>query len=107
MNYAWKESRGSTRVYLDALYGSGLRTDATDSLGNVIPNGGHVPGYYTFNIGVEQDFRLQARRTLKLRLDVINLLDKTYELRDGTGVGVNAAQFGERRGLFGSLGLTF
>ena len=107
MNYTWKEARGSTRVYLDAVYGSGLRTDATDSLGNVIPNGGHVPGYYTLNVGAEQDFRLKARRLLKLRLDVINLLDRSYELRDGSGVGVNAAQFGMRRGLFGSVGLTF
>jgi len=107
LNYTWKESRGSTRVCLDALYGSGLRTDTTDSLGEVIPNGGHVPGYYTINIGVEQDFRLKARRSLKIRFDVINLLDKTYELRDGSGVGVNAAQFGQRRGLFGSLGYSF
>ena len=107
LNYTWKESRGSTRVYLVSLYGSGLRTDATDNSGNVIPNGGHVPGYDTFNLGAEQDIRLKARRTLKLRLDVINLLDRTYELRDGSGVGVNAAQFGERRGLFGSVGLTF
>jgi outer membrane receptor protein involved in Fe transport len=107
MNYTWKEFRGSTRLYLDALYGSGLRTDATDGFGNVIPNGGHVPGYYSFNLGVEQDFRLKARRSFKLRLDVVNLLDKTYELRDGSGVGVNAAQFGMRRGLFGSLGYTF
>ncbi len=107
LNYTWKESRGSTRVYLNAVYGSGLRTDATDSLGNVIPNGGHVPGYYTFNIGAEHDFRLQARRSLKLRLDVVNLLDKSYELRDGSGVGVNAAQFGQRRGLFGSVAYAF
>ncbi len=107
LNYTWKESRGSTRVYVDALYGSGLRTDATDSLGEIIPNGGHVPGYYTINLGMEQDYRLKARRLLKIRLDVINLLDKSYELRDGSGVGVNAAQFGMRRGLFGSVGLTF
>jgi outer membrane receptor protein involved in Fe transport len=44
---------------------------------------------------------------LKLRLDVVNLADKSYELRDGTGVGVNAAQYGERRGFFGSVGYTF
>src|SRR5208283_5313811 len=88
LNYTWKESRGSTRVYVDALYGSGLRTDATDSLGEIIPNGGHVPGYYTINLGMEQDYRLKARRLLKIRLDVINLLDKSYELRDGSGVGV-------------------
>jgi hypothetical protein len=40
-------------------------------------------------------------------LDVVNLADRTYELRNGSGVGVNAAQYGMRRGLFGSLGLSF
>ena len=35
-----------------------------------------------------------------MRFDVINLIDKRYEIRDGTGVGVGAPQFGPRRGLF-------
>ena len=30
------------------------------------------------------------------------MTDKSYELRSGTGVGVNAAQYGMRRGFFGS-----
>ena len=34
------------------------------------------------------------------RLDVINLTDKIYEIRNGTGIGVGAPQFGPRRGLF-------
>ena len=40
---------------------------------------------------------------LTLRADVINLFDKKYEIRDGTGVGVGAPQFGPRRGLFFGL----
>jgi hypothetical protein len=35
-----------------------------------------------------------------LRLDLINAFDKVYEIRDGTGVGVGAPQFGARQGLF-------
>jgi hypothetical protein len=38
---------------------------------------------------------------------VVNLTDDIYQLRSGTGVGVNAAQYGERLGFFGSLSLTF
>ena len=34
-------------------------------------------------------------------------LQAGLELRDGSGVGVNAAQFGMRRGLFGSVGYKF
>ncbi len=106
--YTWTESaHTSTRVYADALYGSGLRTDATDSLGNTIPNGGTVPAYYSVNLGVEQAFKLGARRILKARLDVVNLTDNVYQLRDGGGVGVNAAQYGMRRSLFGSLSYAF
>jgi hypothetical protein len=33
----------------------------------------------------------------------VNVADKSYELRDGSGVGVNAAQFGQRRGLYGTV----
>ena len=106
-SYTWQGSGGSTRVYVDALYGTGLRTDATDSLGNTIPNGGTVPAYVTINVGVERRFILSRKRTLKARLDVVNLADRSYELRNGSGVGVNAAQYGMRRGLFGSLGLSF
>jgi outer membrane receptor protein involved in Fe transport len=106
-SYTWQGSRGSTRAYVDVLYGTGLRTDATDGLGNTIPNGGTVPAYATLNVGVERRFNLTGKRTLKARLDVVNLTDKSYELRNGSGVGVNAAQYGMRRGLFGSFGLSF
>ena len=39
----------------------------------------------------------------QLRLDVINLLDRTCEIRDGTGVGVGAPQYGLRRTILGGL----
>jgi outer membrane receptor for ferrienterochelin and colicin len=107
-SYLWKESHGSsTRVYADALYGTGLRTDSTAPDGSTIPNGGTVPAYYTINVGAEQSFKVGTKETLKARLDVVNLTDKSYELRDGTGIGVTAAQFGERRGFFGTVTLDF
>ena len=106
-SYHWDQSRGGTRVYLDATYGSGLRNDATAADGTTIPNGSTVPSYYTINVGLEQNFKFGARKTLKARLDVVNLTDKSYELRDGSGVGVNAAQYGMRRGFFGSLSCGF
>jgi outer membrane receptor protein involved in Fe transport len=37
------------------------------------------------------------------RVGVINLFDKTYLLRDGSGVGVGAPQYGERRTWFAAL----
>ncbi len=109
--YTWKEVHGGTHVYMDAIYGSGLRQDGGGFESNdptaLIPNGSNVPEYYSINMGVEQDMKLDKTRVLKARLDIVNITDNSYELRSGTGVGVNAAQYGMRRGIFGSLGLAF
>jgi len=106
-SYHWGESRGGTRAYFDATYGSGLRTDAIAADGSTIPNGGTVPSYYTISVGVEHSFKMGAKDFIKARLDIVNLTDKSYELRDGSGVGVNAAQFGMRRGFFGGVSWEF
>ena len=55
----------------------------------------------------EKAERLAPGHAWRVRVDVINVADRTYELRDGTGVGVNAAQYGQRFGLFGSAGYLF
>ena len=47
------------------------------------------------------------RHEKRRRLDVVNITDNVYQLRDGGGIGVNAAQFGMRRALFGSLSYVF
>ena len=107
VSYHWDTRRGGTRIYADVLYGSGLRNDATAADGSNIPNGGTVPAYQTVNLGAEQSFKAGGSRLWKIRFDIVNLLDRSYELRDGSGVGVNAAQYGMRRGCFGSVGYTF
>ena len=91
---------GDTRFSGDLLVGSGLRKDETLTNGNSVPNGGHLPYYTQVNLGVSHVFHFENAGTLTARLDVINALDKIYEIRDGTGVGVGAPQFGPRRGLF-------
>ncbi len=106
-SYHWKDKRGDARAYVDALYGSGLRTDSTAPGGTNIPNGGTVPSYYTISIGGEQSFNAGAGHSWKVRIDILNLTDNVYELRSGTGVGVNAAQYGMRRGTFGSVSYSF
>ena len=61
------------------LYGSGLRRDGAT------PNGSHVPGYVEVNLGVSHQFFKGDPKAFALRLDVINLFDEKYEIRDGTG----------------------
>jgi outer membrane receptor protein involved in Fe transport len=106
-SYLFKHDSGNTRVYVDALYGSGLRTDATAADGSTIPNGGSVPAYYSVSLGIEHAFKIHGKEHLKARFDVVNITDNSYELRDGGGIGVNAAQFGMRLGFFGGISYAF
>lgn len=96
VSYLWK----GTRLSADMLLGSGLRSDLLLPDGFEVPNGDRLPYYTQVNLGVEHDFDRQGITGLTARIDVINLLDKIYEIRDGTGVGVGAPQYGPRRGLF-------
>lgn len=91
LNYALTPA---TKVGMDYLFGSGLRRDGA------VPNGATMPAYFQLNLSVSHDFELQGAGKLHAQLALINALDRTYELRDGTGVGVGAPQFGPRRGLY-------
>jgi outer membrane receptor protein involved in Fe transport len=62
-----------------------------------------VPFYFQLNLNVAHDFTFGSFGKVKTQLAVINALDRTYQLRDGTGVGVGAPQFGPRRGVYLSL----
>ena len=62
-----------------------------------------VPSDEQVNLGVSHRFADAPGGPIDLSLDVINVLDKVYEIRNGTGVGVGAPQFGPRRGLFAGL----
>ena len=85
------------KLSADMIYGSGLR--------NGDANIGTVPPYTQVNLGVSHDFNIVApNKPTTLRLDVVNLFDTVYEIRDGSGIGVFAPQFGPRRGFF--LGLS-
>ena len=92
---------GQTRLSADAIYGSGLRKNGS------VPNGGSLGPYTVVNLGVSHDFQMPTLGGISARLDVLTLFDKVYEIRDGTGVGVGAPQFGQRRGVFVGLTKTF
>jgi outer membrane receptor protein involved in Fe transport len=106
-SYQWEQSSGNARIFADAIYGSGLRTDATAADGSNIPNGGTLPSYYSVNLGIERTIRIAKKQTLRARAEVVNVTDHVYELRNGAGVGVSAPQYGMRRGFFGSISYAF
>jgi outer membrane receptor protein involved in Fe transport len=94
INYAITDN---TKVGADYLFGSGLREDG------LTPNGVSLPDYFQLNLNVSHDFNFDGFGKLHTQLALINALDRSYELRSGTGVGVGAPQYGPRRGLYLTL----
>jgi outer membrane receptor protein involved in Fe transport len=93
-SYTWEKN---TRFYVDALYGYGLRKG--------FANTEKLPDYYPVNLGVEHVFRTKFAgiREVKLRFDCINVFDEVYRLRDGSGLGISASQYGQRRTFLAGL----
>jgi outer membrane receptor protein involved in Fe transport len=88
-SYLWNGTRFSASM----IYGSGLRSG--------FANTGHLPSYTQVNLGISHEYLFPGwTKPTTLRFDVVNLFDSIYEIRDGSGIGVFAPQFGPRRGFF-------
>jgi outer membrane receptor protein involved in Fe transport len=94
---------GDSQVSGDFLYGSGLRLTPD----NGAPNSGHLPHYATVNLALTHTWKATPVGTVEGRLALINAFDKVYLLRDGSGVGVGAPQYGERRSIYAGLSTSF
>jgi outer membrane receptor protein involved in Fe transport len=91
-SYRWHSLLAS----IDGIYGSGLRAG--------FANEQHSPGYTQWNGALGRDFNpWNNQKPLTLRVSVINILDRSYVLREATGIGEFAPQYGPRRGLFAEL----
>jgi len=95
VNYNWN----GTKLGADFVYGSGLRAD--------FANTAHLPSYWQVNLDAARDFDTPWLGATNVRIALINVADKVYELRDGSGIGVGAPQFGPRRGVYVGLTKTF
>jgi outer membrane receptor protein involved in Fe transport len=93
--YTWNDWKAAA----DFLYGSGLRRG--------FANTKSVPDYGTVNLSLQRNLKIPKLGNFKVRFDVVNLFDKIYELRDGSGIGVGAPQFGQRRGFYGTVAYDF
>jgi outer membrane receptor protein involved in Fe transport len=88
-SYLWNGTRFSASM----IYGSGLRSG--------FANTGSLPSYTQVNVGLSREFLAPGfAKPITLRFDVVNLFDSIYEIRDGSGIGVFAPQFGPRRGFY-------
>jgi outer membrane receptor protein involved in Fe transport len=86
----------------DFLVGSGLRASTP-----TVPNGAALPDYWVVNASLVQTLNVGIGKGTELRLDVLNLFDRVYEIRNGTGVGVGAPQFGLRRTILAGVRQSF
>jgi outer membrane receptor protein involved in Fe transport len=88
------------RFSADMIAGSGLR-DGDANISTVAP-------YSQFNVGIAREFLLPFdSKPMTVRFDVINLFDSIYLIRDGSGIGVFAPQYGPRRGYFAGISKKF
>jgi outer membrane receptor protein involved in Fe transport len=94
-SYKW----GQFKVYADALYGSGLYSGFCNMT--------ELPGYVTFNVGMTYDLKLSPGNNLKFRFDVTNVGDLSYEIRNGSGIGVFAPQYLPRRAFYAGVSKNF
>ena len=95
VSYKWRD----TLFLVDVLSGSGLRRG--------FANTEHLPAYFPVNLGLVQNFKIPKVGKFRARFDLVNVFDQVYQIRDGSGIGVGAAQYGTRRGFFGGLAFDF
>jgi outer membrane receptor protein involved in Fe transport len=95
ISYRW----AGTLLSADAIYGSGLRSG--------FANTSHLPDNFQVNLGAMRKFELGSLGPCEARVNVINVLDKVNEIRNGTGIGVFAPQYGPRLGFFGGVSKLF
>jgi outer membrane receptor protein involved in Fe transport len=87
------QEKGSLYFSASMIYGSGLRSG--------FANTDHVPSYTQVNVGLSHEYLFPGwTKPTTVRFDVVNLFDKIYQIRDGSGIGVFAPQFGPRRGFY-------
>ncbi len=94
---------GDSQISTDVIYGSGLRNTPPGGA----PNSAELPGYVTVNAALTHTWKHTPIGTLDGRLAIINIFDKSYLLRDGTGVGVGAPQYGANRTFYAGISSEF
>jgi outer membrane receptor protein involved in Fe transport len=88
---------GRTTFTFDGIVGSGLRSGFVNS--------DRLPVYTQVNLGVIHHFDFSEPLIGKFdaRLLLINAFNRVYELRDGSGIGVGAPQYGPHIALYAGI----
>jgi outer membrane receptor protein involved in Fe transport len=86
---------GRTTFTFDGLVGTGLRSG--------FANTDRLPVYAQVNLGVIQHFNQPLVGKFDARLMLINAFNRVYELRDGSGIGVGAPQYGPHFAVYAGI----
>ncbi len=79
----------------DAIWGSGLRRGFVNS--------GELPPILQFNAAVVRNFRMPGVGSVEGRISMLNVFDHTYQIRNGSGIGVFSPSYGPRRTLYAGI----
>jgi outer membrane receptor protein involved in Fe transport len=90
---------GDNQVSGDLIFGGGLRRTPDGGA----PNGAALPHYTVVNAAYSHTWKQPSGGGVVARIAILNLFDKSYLLRDGTGIGVGAPQYGTRRSVYASI----
>jgi outer membrane receptor protein involved in Fe transport len=92
---------GRTTFTFDGIVGSGLRSG--------FANTDRLPVYTQVNLGVIHHFNFNEPLIGKFdaRLLLINAFNRVYELRDGSGIGVGAPQYGPHLAMYAGITKNF
>jgi outer membrane receptor protein involved in Fe transport len=90
-SYTWH----TTTFTADGTVGSGLRSG--------FANTDKLPLYAQVNLGVIEHIHAPVIGKVDVRGSVVNAFGRVYELRDGSGIGVGAPQFGPYRAFYAGV----
>jgi outer membrane receptor protein involved in Fe transport len=79
----------------DGIWGSGYRRG--------FANTGELPPIIQFNAAIVRSIRLPRIGNVEGRVSLINVFDHTYQIRNGTGIGVFSPSYGPRRALYAGI----
>ena len=86
---------GKNTVTADAIVGSGLRSG--------FANTDKLPWYGQLNLAFIRHFNEPIVGKFDARIVLINAINSVYELRDGSGIGVEAPQYGPQRAVYAGV----
>ncbi|MFP6560890.1 TonB-dependent receptor [Paraburkholderia sp. B3] len=86
---------GQNTVTADAIVGSGLRSG--------FANTDKLPWYGQLNLALIRHFNEPIVGKFDARVVLINAFNSVYELRDGSGIGVEAPQYGPQRAVYAGI----